>query len=212
MVETGLLEAVKQAVADSKPRKFSESVELAINLKDIDLSNPKNRLQEEVILPHGRGRTIRVAVFGSGELAVKAKDVADLVIQPQEIEDYAGDKKKMRKLAAQFDYALAEAPLMPTIGKRLGVVLGPRGKMPKPIPPGADPAPIIANLRNTVSVRSKDRRTFHAPIGTKEMPIEDLAENADLLLKRIIGKLERGRQNIESAYVKTTMGPAKRVI
>jgi len=212
VVETGLLEAVKQAVADSKPRKFSESVELAINLKDIDLSNPKNRLQEEVILPHGRGRTIRVAVFGSGELAVKAKDVADLVIQPQEIEDYAGDKKKMRKLAAQFDYALAEAPLMPTIGKRLGVVLGPRGKMPKPIPPGADPAPIIANLRNTVSVRSKDRRTFHAPIGTKEMPIEDLAENADLLLKRIIGKLERGRQNIESAYVKTTMGPAKRVI
>lgn len=212
MVEAELLEAVKSAVADSKPRKFSESVELAINLKDIDLTNPKNRLNEEVILPHGRGKTIRVAVFASGELAIKAKKVADLIIQPQEIEDYAADKKKMRKLAAQFDFALAEAPLMPTIGKRLGIVLGPRGKMPKPIPPTADPSSAIANLRNTVTVRTKDRRTFHAPIGTKTMAAEQLAENADLLLKRIIGKLERGRGNIESAFVKTTMGPAKRVM
>ena len=75
-----------------------------------------------------------------------------------------------------FDFFIAEAPLMPVIGKRLGVVLGPRGKMPKPLPPGADPTPVIISLRNTVRVRSRDKKTFHAPIGTRDMPPEDSAE------------------------------------
>ena len=84
--------------------------------------------------------------------------------------------------------------------------------MPKPIPPGTEPTAIINNLRNTVRVRSKDRRTFHAPVGTKEMSAEDLAENVDVIIKRVIGKLERGKMNIASAYVKTTMGASVRLM
>jgi len=61
-------------------------------------------------------------------------------------------------------------------------------------------------------VRSKDRRTFHAAIGTRDMTPEDLAENLDFLMRRVVGKLERGRINIYSAYVKTTMGPAVRYL
>ena len=173
---------------------------------------PKNRIEDDVVLPRGRGRAIKVCAFASGELALKARAVADLVITPDQIEDVAGDKKKGRELAQMYDFFIAEAPLMPVIGRRLGVVLGPRGKMPRPVPPTIDPVPLINSMRNTVKVRSKDRKTFHAPIGSRSMSPEDLAENLDFLMRRVLAKLERGRFNIQSAFVKTTMGPAVRYL
>jgi large subunit ribosomal protein L1 len=204
--------AVQKALEGAKKRNFVETVELAINLKDVDLSVPKNRITEDVILPNGRGKAVRICVIGGGELALKAKDVADLVITPEELQTIADDKKQAKKIANSTNYFIAEAPLMAVVGKRLGTVLGPRGKMPKPIPPGADPTGMVESLRKTVSVRTKDRITFHAPVGTVEMPVEQIAENIDALLKRIELKLEKGRMNIESSYVKTTMGPSERLI
>jgi len=212
LAEKRSIETVKKALEAAKPRKFPETVEVAINLREVDLSVPKNRIDDEVVLPKGRGKPVRVCVFASGELALKARAVADLVVQPQEIEEYAGNKTKARTLAEDYQFFIAEAPLMPVIGKRLGVVLGPRGRMPRPIPPTADPTSLINSMRSTVRVRSKDRATFHAAIGTRDMDPEDLAENLDFLMRRVMGKLERGRFNIRSAYVKTTMGPAVRYL
>jgi large subunit ribosomal protein L1 len=212
LADKKIIEFVQQALESSKERKFLESVELAINLKDVDLSNPKNRINEEVILPHGRGREVKVAVFGSGELAVKARTAADLVILSEELDTITDDKTEAKKMVIRHDFFLAEAPLMPIIGKRLGIFLGTRGKMPKPIPPQADPVPFIKNLRNTVRMRSKERKTFHVPIGTRKMKLEDLANNLEVVLKRLESKLERGKQNIASIYVKTTMGPSIRIL
>jgi len=212
LAEKHTIETVKKALEAARPRNFKESVEVALNLREVDLSIPRNRIDEEIVLPRGRGKPIKVCVFASGELALKAKNVADLVIPPEQIEEYASDKRKARLLAREYDYFIAEAPLMPVIGKRLGIVLGPRGKMPRPVPPTADPTNMINAMRNSVRVRSKDRRTFHAPIGTRDMSPEDLAENLDFLMRRVMSKLERGRFNIQSAYVKTTMGPAVRYL
>ena len=212
MAEKPTVMAVQKALESAKKRNFTETVELAINLKDVDLSVPKNRITEDIILPNGRGKAVRICVIGGGELALKAKDVADLVITPEELQTIADDKKQAKKIANSTNYFIAEAPLMAVVGKRLGTVLGPRGKMPKPIPPGADPTGMIESLRKTVSVRTKDRITFHAPVGTVEMPVEQIAENIDALLKRIELKLEKGRMNIDSSYIKTTMGPSERLI
>ena len=110
-----------------------------------------------------------------------------------------------------IDYFLAEARMMPLIGKRLGPVMGPRGKVPRPIPPGSDPSSIITNLKRSIRLRNKGKRTFHAAVGTRNMSPEELAENLQLVLNRIVGKLERGRHNIASVYVKTTMGPSVRL-
>ena len=214
MAEKSTVMAVQKAVEDAnaKKRNFVETVELAINLKDIDLSVPKNRITDDIILPYGRGKDVHVCVIGGGELALKAKGVADTVITPEELQTIADDKKQAKKIANKTDYFVAEAPLMAVVGKKLGTVLGPRGKMPKPIPPGADPTAMVDNLRKTVSVRTKDRMTFHAPVGTVNMPAEELAENIEVILKRVELKLEKGRMNIDSAYVKTTMGPSERLI
>ena len=204
--------AVQKALESAKKRKFVETVELAVNLRDIDLSLPKNRIQEDVVLPKGRGKQVKIAVIGGGELALKAKDVADLVITPEELGTLAGNKKQAKKIANSVDYFIAEAPLMAVVGKRLGTVLGPRGKMPKPIAPGADPAAMIDGLRKSVTIRTKDRKTFHAPVGTVEMSADDIADNVDVIMKRVEGHLEKGKHNIDSAYIKTTMGPSERLM
>jgi large subunit ribosomal protein L1 len=205
------VEAVTEALEKAPERKFSETVEISINLKDLDLTVPKNRLEEEIPLPNGRGKTVKVAVFGSPELCQKVKGVADVVVPSNEIDEIAKDKKAAKKMVNQVDFFLAEAPLMPTIGKRLGVVLGPRGKMPRPVPPGSDPTNLVNALKRSIRVRSKGNRTFHAPVGTRGMKPEQIAQNVDAVLGRVVGKLERGRTNIESVYVKTTMGPAVRL-
>jgi large subunit ribosomal protein L1 len=210
--KAAILTAVKKALESAPARQFGESVELAFNLKNVDLSIPKNRVDEEVQLPKGRGKTPKVAVFASGELATRARATADVVVMPEQIEELAGDKRKARKLANDMSFFVAEAPLMPTIGRTLGTVLGPRGKMPRPMPPQGDPTAVVKSLKNTVRVRSRDRRTFHAPIGTREMTAEDLTENAFLIIDRVVKKLERGDQNIQSVYVKTTMGPSEKVM
>ena len=211
MPELSPLEAIQKVLADSPPRKFKESLEVAINLKELDLTIPKNRIEDEVPLPNGRGRPIKVALFGTPEMCQKARGVADLVIAPTELDDLIKDKRAAKKFVQGVDFFLAEAPLMPTIGKRLGVVLGPRGKMPRPVPPGGDPTNMINALKRSIRVRSRGNRTFHAPVGTRSMPPEQIAQNVDSVLTRVLGKLERGRTNIESVYVKTSMGPAVRL-
>jgi len=210
MPDRSSIEVVTEALGKSPERKFSETVEISVNLKDLDLTVPKNRLEDEIPLPNGRGKTVKVAVFGSPELC-QIKNVADVVVPSNEIDDLAKDKKAAKKMVAQVDFFLAEAPLMPTIGKRLGVVLGPRGKMPRPVPPGSDPTNLVNALKRSIRVRSKGNRTFHAAVGTRAMKPEQIAQNVDAVLGRIVGKLERGRTNIESVFVKTTMGPAVRL-
>ena len=99
MAEKSTVMAVQKALEGAKKRNFVETVELAINLKDVDLSVPKNRITEDVILPNGRGKAVRICVIGGGELALKAKDVADLVITPEELQTLADDKKQAKKIA-----------------------------------------------------------------------------------------------------------------
>ena len=208
------VDVVNKMLTESKKleRKFKENIDLVVNLKNIDMNVPKNRVDTEIILPHGRGNEAKIALFASGELAIKSKKLVDVLIKPEEIEDYSKDKKKFKKIAEEHDFFISEAPLMPTIGKSLGTVLGPRGKMPKPVPPQADISGIVKNLRKTVKLRSKANLTFHTIAGNIDMSKEHIADNVDAIINRLETTLERGRMNIGSIYIKTTMGPPERII
>jgi len=214
MTDKKILDVVGKILDDSKKlnRKFKQNIDLVFNLKNLDLEVPKNRVDEEIILPHGRGKNAKIVIFASGELAVKSKKHVDLLVKPEEIGDLSKDKKKFKKIVDEHDFFIAEAPLMPTIGKSLGTVLGPRGKMPKPVPPSADVSVMVKNLHNTIKVRSKSNKTFHTIAGNEEMSKEHIAENVDAIIKRVIGALERGQMNIGSIYIKTTMGAPERII
>ena len=205
--------ALKDAVeaAQAQQRKFIESVEMAFTLKDIDLKIPTNRVQEEIRLPNGRGKELKIAMFASGEAATQAKSAGIEIIDPAQIEDLGGDKKNAKRIAKRYDFFLSEVPHMGLVGRYLGVVLGPRGKMPRPVPPKVDPGMIANGLRNTVVVRSRDKMTFHASFGTLKQSEDELIENAMAVVDRVTSKLERGIGNIRSLYIKTTMGPSVKV-
>lgn len=211
MENESLSKGIEEALSKAKKRKFEETVEIAVNLKDVDLSNPKNRINEEIILPNGRGKAVRVGIISGNEMASKAKNVADVIISAEELDKLAEDKKGAKKLVNSTEFFIAETALMPRVGKILGGIMGPRGKMPRPVPGNVDPVPIINNLRRTVKARSKEKPVIHVAIGTRDMDVKKLTENAAEVIKRIESKLEKGEENIKSVYVKTTMGPAVRV-
>ncbi|HON81431.1 MAG TPA: 50S ribosomal protein L1 [Methanoregulaceae archaeon] len=214
MVERArILEAVEAAIKKAPERKFSESVDLTINLKNIDMAQPKNRIDETILLPHGTGRKVGIAVLGKGDITTQAREAGvDLIISPEEIERLGGEPREARQVASSYRFFLAETSVMPQVGRFLGPRLGPRGRMPTPIPGGTDIRPIVERLRNSVKVRTKDKKTFHVKVGSTKMPPEQIADNIDAVLKKIESTLEQGPMNIRSVYVKTTMGPAERLV
>lgn len=132
-----ILEAVERAIKEAKERKFKQSVELLIGLRDLDLKKPENRINTEVVLPHGRGKEVKVGVIASGDLLQKGKEMGLETISKEDLQKLAEDKRRAKKLAKRIDFFIAQADLMPLVGRFLGPVLGPRGKMPKPVPPVA---------------------------------------------------------------------------
>ncbi len=196
-----------EKVLSSRERGFVESVDICINLKNIDLKQPKSRVNVDVVLPK-KFREPKIGVFASGEIAMKAKEAGAEVIDPEELKRM--DKKKARELVNKYDYFVADASLMALVGRSLGTILGPRGKMPEPIPPGADPAQLLSRLEKIAKVRSKTTMLW-VNIGRKDMDARDIAENAAAVIKAIEARLERGWQNIDSIYMKTTMGHAVKV-
>ena len=210
-MEKKINQAIKDALSNAPKRNFVESVDITFTIRDVDLKNPTNRIKEEIRLPSGRGRELKIAMFAASEAATKAKAAGLTVITPQEIEDLGGNKGKAKKVANSYDYFLSEVPHMGLIGRYLGVVLGPRGKMPRPVPPTLDPSVIAKGLMSTVVIKSGDKTTFHAAIGTSSQSEEELFANAMAVYNRVTSKLERGIGNIRSLYIKTSMGPAQQI-
>jgi large subunit ribosomal protein L1 len=202
-----ILNAVKEAKEKSEKRKFNQTVELILNLQDIDMKSPEGKIQEVVELPYATGKPNKVCVIASGELAFKAKKAnADYTIERTDLEGLAGKKRDLRKLAVGYDIFIAEAPLMPLVGRILGPVLGPRGKMPVPVPPTADIASLIEKHRKTVVVRMRNQPIIQCHVGTENMKEEELVENIQAVLRALERKLKRGVKNIKLAYLKTSMG------
>ncbi|MEM5797788.1 MAG: 50S ribosomal protein L1 [Candidatus Aenigmatarchaeota archaeon] len=205
-----LVEKIIEVRKAAKPRRFKQSFDLIINLKGIDLSKPENRFSFELQLPEGRGKDVKVCVFADS-LAPQAKEVADIVITKAEIEKIAENKAKMKAIANSCDWFLAEASLMPLIGKVWGVVLGPRGKMPKPLPPNIQLKPIIEVMRRSIRLVLKSTPVIMASIGNEGMSDSAIARNAEAVLNAVKEKLPKGKENIKSVYAKLTMGKAVRL-
>jgi len=161
-------EAVKQAKAKSGEKKFNQTVELILDITEIDMKAPEGKIQEVVELPHATGKPNKICVIASGEFAFKARNAqADYVIERADLEALAGKKKDLRKLASEYDIFISEAPLMSLVGRILGPVLGPRGKMPIPVPPNADIAALINKHRKTVVVRMRSQPIIQVSVGSQ---------------------------------------------
>jgi len=106
-----IMKAVKEARSLAKPRNFTQSVDLIVNLKELDFTRPENRIKQNVVLPHGRGKDAKIAVIGKGDLAAQAEELGLTVIRQEELEELGKNKKQAKKIANEHDFFIAQADM-----------------------------------------------------------------------------------------------------
>ena len=209
--ETQLVEVIKQAKESDKTRKFQQSIEMILVFKDIDVKKGF-AINETIQLPKKMSKSASVCIIAAGDLGIKAKNAkADRVMNEAELVQLGKNKRESRKVINKYDFFLADTKLMPTVGKVLGQLLGPRGKMPTPIPFNAPVEALLERFRTSVGVKVKGSLSLSCKIGEESMEDADLAANASAVAATIEKKLPNGDKNIRKIMIKTTMGKAIRL-
>jgi len=199
--------AVREAIEGSPRRRFLQSVDLTVVLRDVNLKSPQGRIRETVFLPHRPNKKVNICVVADGEMALKAKEVAERVITREELQGLIGNRKAAKKIAEFCDWVLVKTDLMPLVGRTLAPALGPRGKVPIPVPPNADIVSFVERYRSAVMLRVKDQPQVMCRVGTEDMDVGKIVENIYKVLSTLEAKLPNPRHNIARILVKTTMGP-----
>ena len=205
--EYSLSEAIE--VLCSVPKaKFDESVELAVNL-GVDPRQSDQNVRGMVSLPHGTGRTVRVAVFAQGAKADEARQAGAEIVGAQDLAD------KVQAGEMDFDRVVATPDLMPLVG-RLGRVLGPRGLMPNPKLGTVTmdvSAAVTAAKGGQVEYRVDKAGIVHAAIGKRSFTPEQLQDNAKAFMEAVRkAKPQSSKQSyLQKVSMSTTMGPGLRL-
>ena len=202
-----LNEAV-QLLSQLSGAKFDESVDVAIRL-GVDPKQTDQGVRGAVGLPHGTGKTVRIAVFARGAKADEAKAAgADLIGGDDLVEKVLGG-------FIDFDKVVATPDMMAQVGK-LGKVLGPRGLMPNPKlgTVTMDVAKAVKELKaGKVEFRIDKAGIVHASVGKKSFAAEKIRENAQVLIDAIIKAKPQGAKGVylRSITLSSTMGPGIKV-
>ncbi|PHY09491.1 MAG: 50S ribosomal protein L1 [Nitrosarchaeum sp.] len=209
--EIKLTEMIKDAKGSSKQRKFKQSVEMIIVFKDIDVK--KGFALNEIVQLPKTNSPATVCIMATGDMGQKAKEAkADSVVGSEELEKFGANKRASRKFINKYDFFLADTQIMPAVGKVLGQLLGPRGKMPTPVPFNASIESFLQRFRSSIKVRSRGTLAMSCKIGDESMENEDLGINAYTVLSAVEKKLPNGEKNLKRVIIKTTMGkPIKQI-
>jgi len=206
-IEAGKAYEISEALSLVKQlasAKFAESIDVAVNL-GVDPRKSDQVVRGSTVLPHGTGKTVRVAVFAQGDNAERARAAgADIV----GFEDLA---ETVKKGELNFDVVIATPDAMRVVGQ-LGQILGPRGLMPNP-KVGTVTADVETAVKNAkagqVRYRTDKAGIIHCPIGRADFEVPALKENLDSLL----ADLKKGKpasakgQYVKKLTVSSTMGP-----
>ncbi len=207
-MEKEQIQKALQELAQQPKRKFTQSYDLIINLKNIDIKT--NPLDFFVPLPYPQGKVVKVAAFVAQELAEPASKFCDLAIKESDFPQYA-NKKAAKKLAGEYDYFIAQANLMPKVAAGFGKALGTRGKMPNPklgcvVPPTANLDALTKKLRQAVRLQAKKATNMQCLVGKEDQPAEQVLENILTIYNTIVKQLPNEQQNIREVLLKLTMG------
>lgn len=207
----GLESAVAEARAKGTERgiKFEQSFDIAVNFRrrELDVTKPENRLNQELVLPNVLFPPAKVCAFGDGEFADNARAAGvEHVVGKEDIPRLGEEKKERKNLAKSYDFFIAATDAMPLVGRYLGQALGSRGKMPRPFPPQADLAPIVSQYQRTVRIRMRNTPTFHVKVGHVRMGDKEIVDNIVAVLDFVRSKEFLDR--VANVMIKTTMGPA----
>ena len=204
--ESQIAQMVTEAKKNQKERKFRQSLELIMVFKDIDVKKGF-AINETVQLPKKLNQPTSVCVIASGDLGLKAKNSnADKVVDGAQLTQIGTNKRESRKLINGYDFFLADTQLMANVGKVLGQFMGPRGKMPTPVPFNAPIDSILERFRSSIRVRLRNSLSLACKIGDESMSDDDLVANANAVINTVEKKLPSGDKNIKKIMMKVTMG------
>jgi large subunit ribosomal protein L1 len=214
MNDKELADALEQLKADSQ-KKFKQSFDLIVALKDLDLKKPEEQVEFFTQVHTSVGKKRKICALVGGEMADEARKVFDTVILVDEFDKL--DKKKMKKIADEHEFFIGQANVMPKIAQGWGRVLGPRNKMPNPkagaiVPPKAPLAPLYEKFQRTVRVSVRKSPNVQVLIGTQEMATADVVDNIKTVIDQIIHHLPREKDNVKHAFVKLTMSKPIRIL
>jgi large subunit ribosomal protein L1 len=191
-------------VGKTGKKKFDETVDVAIRL-GVDPKHAEQMVRGAVVLPHGIGKAVRVAVFAKGDKAKEAEAAGADVVGAEEL------AAKVQEGWLDFDKAIATPDMMGVVG-RLGKVLGPRGLMPNP-KVGTVTTDVARAVRETkagkVEFRVEKAGIVHAPIGKASFDEKKLRDNVNALLEVIIKAKPAAAKGtyLKGVSLSTTMGP-----
>lgn len=216
MEKTNWQKALQELQEKTSKRKFSQSVELIVTVKGIDLKKTENQFETFAILPHSRGKKSTVCALVGPEIREEAAKVFDKVIISEEFQKYGENKKEAKKLAKSYDFFIAQGEIMAKVAAVFGKALGPRGKMPNPkadciVTPKTPLKPLYEKLQKTVKMSLKKMPLVQARIGTEQTSAEHLVENMQSLYNHLVRVLPQEENNVRTVMVKMTMGPVVRV-
>ena len=212
------VETMEAAVAEARAKgtergiKFEQSFDIAVNFRkrELDVTKPENRLNQELVLPNVLFPPAKVCAFGDGEFADNARAAGvEHVVSKDDIPRLGEEKKERKSLAKGYDFFIAATDAMPLVGRYLGQALGPRGKMPRPFPPQADLTAVVSQYQRTVRIRMRNTPTFHVKVGHVRMGDKEIVDNIVAVLDFVKSKELFDR--VGNIMVKTTMGPAVEV-
>lgn len=209
MISNDQLSTLVKKARDAAPkRNFTQSAELTIVLKDIDVKKGFS-LNETVVLPNPTKNGSTLCVLGTGDLGMRAKRAGvDTVMEPESLDRLGSNRRDARKIVRSHDFFLADASIMSSVGRSLGQFLGPKGKMPTPLPYGAPIENIAARLRSSTRIRSKNQLNMSTKIGDETLTDEQIAANANAVITAIEKKLPQGDKNLRNTIIKFSMGKA----
>ncbi|MBI5390900.1 hypothetical protein HZB02_05390 [Candidatus Woesearchaeota archaeon] len=210
MDKKNLIVSLQQLKEAASQRKFKQTIDFVINLQSLDLKKPDQQVDIFATLPFGRGRKVKVCAFVAAELLDQSRAVCDKTIVQDEFELYQKDKKLLKKLAAEYDFFIAQATIMPKLATVFGKALGTKGKMPNPkagcvVPPNANLKQLYEKLQNMVRVKAKTTLGIQCSVGNQETPIDHVAENIQVLYNQVLHALPNEKNNIKSLFMKYTM-------
>ena len=210
------LEVIKNLRKDHEKKKFVQMVDLVINLQDLDFKKPEHQIDFYITLPHNVGKKRNIAALVDVDMFDDAKNACDTVIPLYQFEEFAKDKKKIKKLAKNNDFFIAQSTIMTKIAATFGRVLGPKNKMPNPkagcvVLPKTNLKPLYDKLQKTVRILARQRPLVQISIGREDMSDEQLADNLYMVYDQLIHHLPKERNNLKNIFIKTTMGKAKKV-
>jgi len=211
MNKENFIKAIQELREKSKKRNFSQTFDLIINLKDLDLKKTDNQIETWVQIPYSKGKPTKIGCLIGPELKEAAAGTCNTIIMQDDFPTYAKDKKKTKKLADDHDFFIGQANIMPDIAKNFGRILGTRGKMPNPkagcvVPPNANLKPLAEKLKKTIKLKAKIQPTIKCTIGKEDMKDEEIAENVFTIYNQLIHTLPKEKNNIKNVMIKLTMG------